>query len=137
MAKTVGLGIQGIQGTRSLVMFLRVLATSILENRKCPLCESKLQRDSVFAHHIAFRHLAKPLNYILPLLIDGDDNLLSVGTELKRLYASSCSTTLVIACISSQLIFVSLTSKQLTFNFQLCIDHHDQEEEPGESDNIP
>ena len=104
----------GIQGTRSLVMFLRVLATSILENWKCPLCESKLQRDSVFADHIALRHLAKPLNDILPFLIDGDDDLFFVGTELKRLYASYCSTTLVIACICSQIIFVSLTGKQLT-----------------------
>ena len=72
-------------------------------------------------HCICMRHLAKPLNDILPLLINGDDNLFSVGTELKRLYASSSSTTLVIACISSQLI-LCIHNRQ-AINFQLSAVH--------------
>ena len=79
---------RGIQGTRSLAMILRILATPIQENTKCSLCDSELSRDSLFADHISAVHLSRPLTTILPLLTNRDDHLFSVGSELERLYSS-------------------------------------------------
>lgn len=82
---------RGIQGARSLSVIMRVLATPFQENSKCPLCDSELPRDSVFADHISVVHLSRSLPNILSLLTTYDDHLFSVGSELKRLYAAQNS----------------------------------------------
>ena len=43
---------RGIQGTRSLAMFLRILASPTSDNSKCPLCDSDISRVSPFADQI-------------------------------------------------------------------------------------
>ena len=78
---------RGIQGARSLSVILKILVTPTHENSKCPLCDFELSRDSLFAHHISTVHLSLPLSSILTLLVNCDDHLFSVGSELKRLYA--------------------------------------------------
>ena len=80
---------QGIQGTRSLAMVLRVLATPTLENFDCPICETTLSRDDIFADHVSSVHLSKSLPDLISLLINGDAHIFLLGSELKRLYSSS------------------------------------------------
>ena len=83
---------RGIQGARSLNMILRTLATHIFsENFICPFCDTLLSRDSVFAVHVARAHLSRPLSSVFSLLTNYDEHLFSVGSELKRLYASRAS----------------------------------------------
>ena len=86
---------RGIQGTRSLAMFLRILASPTLDNSKCPFCDSDISGVSTFADHITTEHLSTSLSDLLFLLTNGDDNIFSVGSELKRLYASTRNTVLV------------------------------------------
>ena len=57
---------RGIQGTRSLAMILRILATPIQENTKFSLSDSELSRDSLFADHISTVHLSRPLTTSYP-----------------------------------------------------------------------
>ena len=79
---------RGIQGARSIRALLRVLAKPVFENSRCPFCDLELARESLFANHVATAHLSRSLQDMLDPLVNCDDRLFSVGSELKRLYAS-------------------------------------------------
>ena len=58
---------------------------------------SCLARDSLFADHISAVHLSQTLSDLLSLLINGDDHLFSVGSEL---YASIVPYFCLLVCLS-------------------------------------
>ena len=81
---------RGIQGSRSLTVFLKVLTTPIFKDLICPFCNHVLTRDSIFAEHISTIHLSQPISHLISILENADEeHIFQLGSRLKRLYATA------------------------------------------------
>ena len=81
---------RGIQGSRSLTVFLKVLTTPIFKDLICPFCNHVLTRDSIFAEHISTIHLSQPISRLISILENADEEyIFQLGSRLKRLYATA------------------------------------------------
>ena len=100
---------RGIQGSRSLTVFLKVLTTPIFKDLICPFCNHVLTRDSIFVEHISTIHLSQPISHLISILENADEgHIFQLGSRLKPASLFYCA---------AHFIFVSLTG--LTMNFEL------------------
>ena len=71
--------------SRSLLAVFTALTSPTFTDLVCPYCNTPISKDQHFAEHLAQSHLSRRLTDIIDLLIEEDEAIFSVVTELKRL----------------------------------------------------